>query len=116
MNTQLSERALSELRREHYNAAVTFCRHVHDDLMILRVKPDADEWHFEAGQYTTLGLGSWEPRARGCDEEQLGEAQEGRLAQRAYSISSPILDEQNRPVRVNELGQMEFYLVLIRRR
>ena len=105
---------IEELRRQHYNATVTRRRQVNDELLILRVRTDADEWPFEAGQYTTLCLGYWEPRADGCDEEHLAENLETRLVQRAYSISSPILDEQNRPVRVNELGQMEFYVVLIR--
>lgn len=105
---------ICELRRRHYNATVTLRRLVNDDLMILRVKPDVAEWPFEAGQYTTLGLGYWEPRVAGCDEEHVPAPLESSLVQRAYSISSPILDEHDRPVRVNEFGQMEFYVVLIR--
>lgn len=105
---------IADLRRQHYNATVTLRRMVNDELVILRVRPDGGVPVYEAGQYTTLGLGYWEPRASGCDAEHLAEALQTRLAQRAYSISSPILDEQDRPVRVTDLGEMEFYVVLIR--
>lgn len=104
----------TDLRLRHYNSTVTLRRQVHDELLILRVRPDGGVPAYMAGQYTTLGLGYWEPRADGCDEEHLAEALESKLIQRAYSISSPILDEHDRPVRVNELGELEFYVVLIR--
>lgn len=105
---------ISELRRQYYNATVTQRRLINDELVILRVRPDGGVPTYEAGQYTTLGLGYWEPRASGCDAEHLAEALKTRLAQRAYSISSPILDEHDRPVRVTDLGELEFYVVLIR--
>ena len=105
---------ISDLRHQHYNATATLRRQIHDELLILRVRPDGGVPTYAAGQYTTLGLGYWEPRASGCDEEHLAEALKTKLAQRAYSISSPILDEHDRPVRVNELGELEFYVVLIR--
>ena len=102
---------ISELRRQHYNATVTLRRQVHDELLILRVRPDGGVPTYEAGQYTTLGLGYWEPRASHCDEEHLSESLESKLVQRPYSISSPILDQNERPVRVTELGELEFYVV-----
>ena len=105
---------INRLRQELYNATVTVRRQIHDELAILRVRPDGGVPTYEAGQYTTLGLGYWEPRASGCDKEHLAKALETKLVQRAYSISSPILDEHDRPVRVNELGELEFYIVLIR--
>ncbi len=105
---------VSELRQKHYNATVTLRRQIHDELLILRVRPDGGVPTYEAGQYTTLGLGYWEPRTTDCDVEHLAETLMTRLAQRAYSISSPIIDEHDRPVRVNELGELEFYIVLIR--
>jgi ferredoxin--NADP+ reductase len=114
MHHLLSLPELTSLRDEHYNATVTQRRMINAELMILRVQPDAPEWPFEAGQYTTLGLGYWEPRVSGCDDEHLPEVLETKVVQRAYSISSPILDEHDRPVRVQEFGQMEFYVVLIR--
>lgn len=105
---------INRLRREHYNATVTLRRQVHDELLVLRVRPDGGVPTYEAGQYTTLGLGYWEPRADGCDDEHLAAALESKVVQRAYSISSPILDDHDRPVRVSELGELEFYVVLIR--
>jgi ferredoxin--NADP+ reductase len=105
---------LHQLRHEHYNATVTRRRQIHEELLILRVRPDGGVPAYEAGQYTTLGLGYWEPRVDDCDAEHLAEVLESKLVQRAYSISSPILDERDRPVRVNDLGELEFYVVLIR--
>lgn len=105
---------ITDLRGRHYNATVTLRRQIHDELLTLRVRPDGGVPTYEAGQFTTLGLGYWEPRVSGCDTEHLDEALKTRLAQRAYSISSPILSEYDHPVRVNELGELEFYVVLIR--
>lgn len=112
--TQHLPQEISQLRERHYNATVTLRHQIHEELVILRVRPDGGIPAYEAGQYTTLGLGYWEPRASGCDEEHLAEALETKLIQRAYSISSPILNAHDRPVRVNDLGELEFYVVLIR--
>ena len=43
------------------------------------------------GQYTTLGLGFWEPRFPGCQEETLQPGDETKLARRSYSISCSVL-------------------------
>ncbi len=114
MSTQLLSADITELRRTHYNATVTDRRLIHDELAIVRVRPDGAVPVYEPGQYTTLGLGYWEPRAGGCDEEHVNDALLPKLVQRAYSISSPILDADGRPIRTTELGELEFYVVLIR--
>ena len=44
-----------------YNARVQHIRFVHDALMIARIAQDDGVPDFQAGQYATLGLGSWEP-------------------------------------------------------
>ncbi len=59
--------------------------------MILEVRPDWQLPHFEAGQYTTLGLGFWEPRVGGAQAEVLSAADRCRMIQRAYSVSCPML-------------------------
>ena len=46
---------LHQLRHEHYNATVTRRRQIHEELLILRVRPDGGVPAYEAGQYTTLG-------------------------------------------------------------
>lgn len=109
-----SSQSVDELRRRHYNATVDSFHLANTDLLILVVRPDDGIPPFQAGQYTTLGLGYWEPRADGCDQETLTPDLSGRLVQRAYSISSPILDQRDRPLRISELDSMEFYIVLIR--
>ena len=72
-----------ELRRQRYNATLVHLRKVHSDLMVLRVRPDFRLPPHRAGQYTTLGLGAWEPRFPGCQEEVAGIGDERRLIRRS---------------------------------
>jgi ferredoxin--NADP+ reductase len=104
---------LAELRR-HYNATIIEVRELHADLRILRVVPDAGLPPFLPGQYITLGLGNWEPRVAGVDEENLDQTHERRLARRAYSISCSILDEKGRLNRASQFPYLEFYVNLVR--
>ncbi len=105
------------LRKKHYNATVTNIDRVTDSLMILKVKPDAGIPSFEAGQYTLLGLGSWEPRlpqipAKDTTSEPASTT--NRLLRRPYSISSPIYTDFGRLIRAGEDGTLEFYIALVR--
>lgn len=75
-----------EQLRAIYNARVTNVVRCHDDLMLLRVRPDRGIPPFAAGQYTVLGLGYWEPRVAGVQEEHIADADRGKLIKRAYSI------------------------------
>jgi len=105
---------IADLRRSHYNAAVTHVRRVHDDLMILRVRPDEGVPEFQAGQYTLLGLGYWESRVPGTQAEHLSEIDVRKVTKRAYSISFPILDDSGRLLRQADCAFLEFYVVLVR--
>lgn len=105
---------ISALKQKHYNATVDRLIRVHDDLMILRIKPDTGIPEHKPGQYSTLGLGYWEPRLPGCQEEELPPEKEGKLAKRAYSLSFPMLDEKDALVKYEEMGYIEFYIVLVR--
>src|SRR5690242_17316792 len=100
---------IAALREKNYNARVVFLRHVHDELMVLRVRPDAGMPHYRAGQYTTLGLGFWETRAPDTQEEHLTEAELRRVVKRAYSMSFPILDDNGQLVRQEACDFLEFY-------
>lgn len=110
----LSVDEIAALRSKHYNASVVDVRLAHDDLMILRVRPDGGVPAFRAGQYTTLGLGYWEPRAPDTQPEHITEADQHRLVKRAYSISFPVLDRQSRLLSHDQCDFLEFYLVLVR--
>ncbi len=103
-----------ELRRDHYNATVLAIRYVHSDLAILRVIPDEGPSHYHPGQYTTLGLGYWEPRVAHVQPEELDEVHLRKMVRRAYSFSAPMLDEQGKLVRPASCDFVEFYIVLIR--
>src|SRR5258708_6015303 len=65
---------IAALKREQYNAQVVYLRKKNPDLMILRVKTDFPRPVHKPGQYSTLGLGFWEPRHPGCQPETLQDA------------------------------------------
>jgi ferredoxin--NADP+ reductase len=104
---------IAEHRRRRYNGTVAHLRRVNPDLMILRVRPDFGVPPHQPGQYTTLGLGKWEPRFPGCQEEELGEGEERRLIRRSYSMSSPILGDEGRLLDADKVDWLEFYIVLV---
>ncbi len=105
---------IAALKREHYNAQVVYLRKKNPDLMILRVKTDFPRPVHKPGQYGTLGLGFWEPRHPGCQEEVLHGSEESQLARRAYSLSCSILDDQDKLLDLDALDWLEFYIVLVR--
>src|SRR5437868_4928735 len=105
---------ISELRRERYNAAVVHLVRPHPELMMLRVRPDFPMPAHEPGQYTTLGLGNWEPRFPGCQEEMLKPGDEAKVVRRAYSISCPILADDDSLLDRHKVDWIEFYIVLVK--
>jgi ferredoxin--NADP+ reductase len=105
---------IARLREARYNATVVFLHKVHSDLMILRVKPDFPRPPHVPGQYCSLGLGYWEPRVEGCQDETLKPEDLTKLVLRAYSLSCSIESE---PGKLRDLSQddwIEFYIVLVR--
>lgn len=106
---------IDQLRQRHYNATVASMTRVHDDLLILRVAPDWGVLDFEAGQYTVLGLGYWEPRIDGCMPESLDSQQREHLARRAFSVTSPLVDGAGKLIRATGRNELEFFAVLVRR-
>lgn len=110
----MTPRDITELRLQKYNATVVRLRRVHTDLMMLRVRPDKPRPPHKPGQYALLGLGYWEPRVPGCQDEQLQAGDETRLARRAYSISCPILDDGGVLLDIEHTDWLEFYVVLVR--
>jgi ferredoxin--NADP+ reductase len=105
---------IADLRRQRYNATVVWMRKPHPDLMVFRVRPDFTLPAHKPGQYSTLGLGNWEPRFPGCQEENLGPGDEQKLVRRAYSISCSILDERGQLLDLAQADWLEFYVVLVR--
>lgn len=114
MAPQLSEQEIADLRLANYNAGVTHVRSVHDELMVFRVRPDGGVPRFEAGQFTSLGLGYWEPRVPDTQAEHLSDDEVRKLVQRAYSISFPIVDAAGAVLRCVDCDFLEFYVALIR--
>ncbi|HYV38128.1 MAG TPA: ferredoxin--NADP reductase [Gemmataceae bacterium] len=105
---------ITDLRRTRYNATVAWLRKPNPDLMLIRVRPDTPPPAHQPGQYSTLGMGGWEPRAPGCVEENLDPKDEDKLIRRAYSISCSILDEQHDLLDMEHANWLEFYVVLVR--
>lgn len=100
------------LRRQHYNAALTHIRAHNEDLWVMRVRSDEPIEPFAAGQYTTLALGYWEPRADDAVDD-ISSGQREKLARRSYSVSSSIVDEDGNLVEANP-QDVEFYIVKVR--
>lgn len=105
---------IEELRKTKYNATVVELKMVHDELMIVRVKPDKPIRQHRAGQYTLLGLGYWESRFLGCQEEILPDEEYLKLARRAYSLSSSMIDSNGTYQNFTEHDWNEFYIVLVK--
>ncbi len=104
---------ITELRRQKYNATVVRLIRVHPDLMVIRVGPDFPRPAHKPGQYSVLGLGFWEPRMPGCQDEP-PVADETRLARRSYSISCSVLDDAGALLDLAATDWLEFYVVLVR--
>ena len=105
---------IRQWRAEQYNATAVSIRKSHDDLAVLRVQPDFNIPDHRAGQYTTLGMGAWEPRRDDAQEESIAPADENKLIRRAYSISHPILDDQGQLVPAAQGSTLEFYIALLK--
>lgn len=104
---------IQSLRQQHYQATLISKRLIHDELVILRVRPDAALQPHRAGQYTTLGLGMWEPRHPLAVPEPVKPGQETHLIRRQYSISHPMVDGSGR-LYSESPRDVEFYIVLMR--
>lgn len=100
------------LREKNYNATISHIRAHNDELWVMKVRPDEAINGFVPGQYTTLALGYWEPRADDVPEE-IDDDRLRKLARRSYSVSSSIVDrETGEPVDASP-GDVEFYVVKV---
>jgi ferredoxin--NADP+ reductase len=111
--TVLDEQRRRELASEHYNATITGFDTAHNELWRIRVRPDHPGVVHRAGQYCSLGLGYWEPRADDAEDPGLERRRE-RLIRRSYSISSPIFDPRGYLVDPAEMDEVELYIVWVK--
>jgi ferredoxin--NADP+ reductase len=109
----MTDQQVAQLRTR-YNASVVKLFKPHSDLMIIRIRPDFPVPAHQPGQYTSLGLGYWEPRVPGCQEEVLAPGDEQKLIRRAYSIGCPILGDDGQLWDRDRSDWLEFYIVLVR--
>lgn len=110
----LSDAEIAELRDEHYNATITHVDLVTEGLVKIRVRlDDGAALNYDPGQYTTLGLGYWEPRHDKADAESLDEKTVRRVAKRAYSISCRLLDDEGNVAPAGPENELEFYVALV---
>ena len=93
---------MSANHQDPYNATVIGREEINPQLLILRVKSDANLFEFKPGQFGVLGLLGSAPRvAEAVPEEKPGEPD--KMIRRAYSIASASLERR----------YVEFYLTLI---
>jgi ferredoxin--NADP+ reductase len=99
------------LAEGEYNASVVriVCRRA--GLLVMRVQPDEPMPSFRAGQYTVLGLGSWEPVYAGVPPET--PFNPPHVIKRAYSVSCPLIDDSGALCCVNDLPWFEFLIALV---
>jgi ferredoxin--NADP+ reductase len=110
----MTPEAIADLRHKRYNASVLRMHKVNPDLVLMRVRPDKPRPPHRPGQFATLGLGYWEPRFPGSQEENLPPEDQTKLARRAYSISCPVLDDRGELLDLAQTDWLEFYIVLVR--
>jgi ferredoxin--NADP+ reductase len=104
----------AELRQRSYNATVVRLLKPNPDLMVMRVRPDYTLPAHKPGQYSTLGMGYWEPRHEGCQPETILDKDLGKVVKRAYSISCSVLDDGGNLLDRTNADWLEFYIVLVR--
>ncbi len=110
----VSEEDAAALRDRHYNAVLTRIEVFNPSLWIVRVRPAAGVLPYLPGQYTTLGLGIWEPRMDGYTMERIRPGQEKTLVLRAYSFSHPVIDAATGGLQdPDRLDTYEFYITLL---
>lgn len=114
MSESLPPEQLRDLRAKFYNATLAKLTRLNPELAVFTVQPDRPLPPHRAGQYLTLGLGTWEPRVEGapCDLSLQGDLT--KMIRRAYSMSHPILDEAGKLV-VDRHGAIDFYIVLLKK-
>lgn len=105
---------IAAARQKRYNATVVGLRKPNPDLMVLRVQTDFVLPEHLPGQYASLGLGNWEPRYPGSQEEDLKPEDEAKLVRRAYSISCPVLGDDGMLWDNTGLNWLEYYIVLVK--
>lgn len=105
---------IADARQRRYNGTLVWLRKPNPDLMAFRVRPDFPIPAHRAGQYCSLGLGNWEPRAPGCQLEDLKPTDESKVVRRAYSISHSILDDAGGLIDPAKTDYLEFYVTLVR--
>lgn len=108
------EERMERLREENYNATITWIREHNPELWVMRIRPDEPVEPFKAGQYTTLGLGYWEPRADDALEDfEENPEQREKMALRSYSVASSIINDDGELVEPHP-PEIEFYIVQVR--
>ncbi len=85
-----------------YNATVIGREEINPQLVILRVRPDAELFDFKPGQFAVLGLPGTAPRVAEAASEDVP-TEPDKLVRRAYSIASSSLERR----------YVEFYITLI---
>lgn len=110
----------AQLAAEYYNATISYFDRLTDEVWIFGVKPDAGPVSFTPGQYTSLGLGYWEPRIDDALEADI-DKQWSKLVRRSYSVSSPMFTSDDYHAdhgvadlaRCEDLDDIEIYAVLV---
>lgn len=102
-----------DLATSHYNATITSFDTAHNELWRIRLRPDREAVAHQPGQYCSIGLGYWEPRADDAVDAGL-DSKRDKLIRRSYSISNPIFDAHGYLADTSVNGEIELYIVWVR--
>lgn len=94
-----------ELRDQTYNAEVIHKQLITDDLAIFHILPDTVLNELQAGQFVNIGLFDFETPAA-ADAA-------GNLIKRAYSVSSPIIDDSQNLIDFQGNIHVELYITRV---
>jgi ferredoxin/flavodoxin---NADP+ reductase len=108
----LGQDQFEHLRDQNYNATLSHIRAHNEELWVMKVTPDEPIDPFLPGQYTTLALGYWEPRADEAHDD-LKPDQDQKMARRSYSVSSSMIDEAD-DLLPPHTPDVEFYIVKVK--
>jgi ferredoxin/flavodoxin---NADP+ reductase len=108
----LTRKQVLDLEAKHYNATITHFDTAHNELWRIRIRPDRDYIAHRAGQYCSLGLGYWEPRADDSVDPSL-DTNISKLVRRSYSISHRIFDDYGYIADQRDMNEVELYIVWV---
>ncbi len=111
-----------QLAEHYYNATITYFERLTEEVWIFGLRPDDRPVSFVPGQYTSIGLGYWEPRLDDAMDADIDKWWP-KLVRRSFSVSTPMFTSDDWAdvdhgtadlAGCEDLDEIELYGVLVR--